>query len=149
MQEICARKRIDIAGLVQGVGFRPFVYRIARQFEIRGYVLNSSEGVVIEAEASETRLENFIAALKTELPPLARVERLNVRALEPLCEAIHPGQRRQLRFERGDEIFKAGLARLGFNHHAFGRIEHVSADFELARDAIDKRPETDALHQAR
>jgi hydrogenase maturation protein HypF len=87
MQEICARKRIDIAGLVQGVGFRPFVYRIARQFEIRGYVLNSSEGVVIEAEASETRLENFIAALKTELPPLARIDRLNVRALEPLGEA--------------------------------------------------------------
>ena len=79
-----ARKRIEIAGVVQGVGFRPFVYRIARRFEINGYVLNSSDGVLIEAEASEDAIENFVAALRAELPPLARIDELNVRAIEPL-----------------------------------------------------------------
>jgi len=78
------RKRIEIQGVVQGVGFRPFVYRIAQLFEIRGYVLNSSEGVVIEAEAEERALENFMAALEAELPPLARIDNLQIANLEPV-----------------------------------------------------------------
>lgn len=70
------RNRIEIEGLVQGVGFRPFVYRIARRFEIRGWVLNSSAGVVIEAEGGETEIAGFLHALRAELPPLARIDRL-------------------------------------------------------------------------
>jgi hydrogenase maturation protein HypF len=61
-----------LAGVVQGVGFRPFVYRLAQTFDIRGFVLNSSQGVVIEAEAEEDAIRNFIAAFESELPPLAR-----------------------------------------------------------------------------
>lgn len=72
------RKRIELRGVVQGVGFRPFVYRIAHQCEIRGRVLNSSEGVVIEAEASDTNLTRFLTILKTELPPLARIDELTL-----------------------------------------------------------------------
>ena len=49
------RKRIEVRGIVQGVGFRPFVYRVARRCDIRGRVLNSSDGVVIEAEGSDYR----------------------------------------------------------------------------------------------
>ena len=51
--EAGVRKKIEVQGVVQGVGFRPFVYRIARRFDIRGWVLNSSDGVVIEAEGGE------------------------------------------------------------------------------------------------
>ena len=54
------RKRIEVRGIVQGVGFRPFVYRIASRCDIRGSVLNSSDGVVIEAEGSERRSESFL-----------------------------------------------------------------------------------------
>jgi hydrogenase maturation protein HypF len=72
------RRRIELQGIVQGVGFRPFVYRIARRCDIHGRVLNSSDGVVIEAEGSETDLDSFIAILQTELPPLARIDRLTV-----------------------------------------------------------------------
>ncbi len=86
MKTVVARKRIQIEGVVQGVGFRPFVYRIAQLFEIRGYVLNSSEGVVIEAEAEEDALERFVAALGVELPPLARIDELEVSNLEPVGE---------------------------------------------------------------
>jgi hydrogenase maturation protein HypF len=78
-----ARKRIQIQGVVQGVGFRPFVYRIAQRFDIRGYILNSSGGVVIEAEADEGALREFIAALSAELPPLARIDELEVSGMEP------------------------------------------------------------------
>src|ERR1017187_3417710 len=81
-----ARKRIQIQGVVQGVGFRPFVYRIAQAFDVRGYVLNSSEGVVIEAEGEEAALNRFVAALESELPPLARIDELIVSAMEPLGE---------------------------------------------------------------
>ncbi len=70
------RKRIEIQGIVQGVGFRPFVYRIAKRFDMRGWVLNSSDGVVIEAEGGDMGVEGFLQALRTELPPLARIDRL-------------------------------------------------------------------------
>ena len=72
------RKRIEIQGVVQGVGFRPFVYRIARRFDIHGWVLNSSDGVVIEAEGGESEVAHFLHALETELPPLARIDWLSV-----------------------------------------------------------------------
>jgi hydrogenase maturation protein HypF len=77
------RKRIEIQGVVQGVGFRPFVYRIARRFDIRGWVLNSSDGVVIEAEATEAELGRFLDALQSELPPLARIDRLKLAVKPP------------------------------------------------------------------
>src|ERR1035438_6578887 len=87
------RKRIEVRGIVQGVGFRPFVYRVARRFDIRGRVLNSSDGVVIEAEGSDTGLENFLSILKTELPPLARIDGFTVSDQAPLGDidfAIEP-----------------------------------------------------------
>ncbi len=86
MKPLSARKRIQIQGVVQGVGFRPFVYRIAQAFDVRGYVLNSSEGVVIEAEAEEGALRKFVAALESELPPLARIDELIVSAIQPIGE---------------------------------------------------------------
>ena len=81
-----ARKRIQVQGVVQGVGFRPFVYRIAQSLGVRGHVLNSSEGVVIEAEAAENTLRQFLAVLETDLPPLARIDSLTVSTMEPLGE---------------------------------------------------------------
>ena len=69
---------------MQGVGFRPFVYRVALRFDVRGYVLNSSDGVVIEAEASEDILDEFVAALAAELPPLARIDELKIASIEPV-----------------------------------------------------------------
>jgi len=86
MKGVAERKRIQIQGVVQGVGFRPFVYRIAQTFGISGYVLNSSEGVVIEAEAEEDALQNFLGALRTELPPLARIDELTVSDVAPAGE---------------------------------------------------------------
>src|SRR5271155_632502 len=78
LEPVGVRKRIEIRGIVQGVGFRPFVYRIAKRFDMRGWVLNSPDGVVIEAEGGDTRFEAFLQALRAELPPLARIDQLTV-----------------------------------------------------------------------
>jgi hydrogenase maturation protein HypF len=67
------RQQISIEGVVQGVGFRPFVVQLAHRFDVAGSVRNDSHGVTIEAEASAERLAAFLAALQTEKPPLAAI----------------------------------------------------------------------------
>jgi len=63
-----------IEGIVQGVGFRPFVYTIALRYNLTGFVFNSSNGVTIEIEGFKESLEAFELALFKELPPLARID---------------------------------------------------------------------------
>ncbi|QIR77151.1 carbamoyltransferase HypF [Sulfurospirillum diekertiae] len=63
-----------IEGIVQGVGFRPFVYTLALRFHLKGFVLNNSKGVIIEIEGFEESLDSFEQALFKELPPLARID---------------------------------------------------------------------------
>jgi hydrogenase maturation protein HypF len=71
---------IVVSGVVQGVGFRPFIYRIAHRFGIFGTVLNDGRGVVIVAQASPLQLEDFIRALRQEHPPLAKIASLDIRS---------------------------------------------------------------------
>jgi len=70
---------LTVRGTVQGVGFRPFVYNLAKNFAIKGYIKNTSEGVVIEAEGDNTA--EFIKALQLRQPPLAKIDRIDVREL--------------------------------------------------------------------
>jgi len=63
-----------IEGIVQGVGFRPFVYTIALRSSLSGFVLNNSKGVIIEVEGFQESLDVFEQALFKELPPLARID---------------------------------------------------------------------------
>lgn len=72
------RKRIEIEGIVQGVGFRPFVYQIAQLHGVRGWVCNDSRGVVIEAEAVSASLDSFLVDLRDKIPPLAEINRFDV-----------------------------------------------------------------------
>lgn len=59
---------VNIQGTVQGVGFRPFVYRLAHELNIKGWILNSSAGVTIEAEGSEKNVDDFLYRLRIEKP---------------------------------------------------------------------------------
>jgi hydrogenase maturation protein HypF len=81
-----ARVRARVRGNVQGVGFRPFVYRLASELGLDGYVLNDSEGVVVEVEAETEAVERFFERLAPEAPPLARVEDVSLEPLEPTRE---------------------------------------------------------------
>ena len=83
-----ARKRIEIRveGIVQGVGFRPFVHSLASRLGVGGWVGNDAEGVVIEAEGDGETLTRLVEALGAEAPPLAVVERIALRDLDPQGE---------------------------------------------------------------
>ncbi len=68
--------KIILRGIVQGVGFRPFIYKLAQRYHLNGYVLNSAEGVSIEVEGEEELLDLFLRSIYEELPPLARIDSL-------------------------------------------------------------------------
>ncbi|PZR98119.1 MAG: carbamoyltransferase HypF, partial [Candidatus Nephthysia bennettiae] len=70
------RRRISVTvrGTVQGVGFRPFVYRLARRHGLSGWVRNSTGPVEIQVEGAAPQLSGFLAALESEAPPLARID---------------------------------------------------------------------------
>jgi len=67
-------KKIHVTGVVQGVGFRPFVYQLAHTQGLTGWVLNTSAGVDIEVEGRPQALVQFLRDLEAEAPPLARIE---------------------------------------------------------------------------
>jgi len=69
---------IKVRGVVQGVGFRPFVYRIASELKLAGWVLNGEEGVAIHLEGDDRRVEEFLVRLKSEAPPASRIVAIEV-----------------------------------------------------------------------
>jgi hydrogenase maturation protein HypF len=75
--------RLIVKGTVQGVGFRPFIYRLASRFGFNGYVKNVGQGVEIFIENGHPDLEAFLKALKEEAPPLARMESVDWLEAEP------------------------------------------------------------------
>jgi len=94
----CQRLRVTIRGAVQGVGFRPFVYRLARAAELTGWIRNSSEGVYLEAEGAPARLENFLLRLQRERPPRSFIQSLEASYLDPVGYADF-----EIRESRGGE----------------------------------------------
>ncbi|HEU5050566.1 MAG TPA: acylphosphatase, partial [Gemmatimonadales bacterium] len=73
-------RRLRITGVVQGVGFRPFVHRLAMRHALAGWVRNVAGEVRIEVEGADESIEEFITAITREAPPLARIEGLDVEA---------------------------------------------------------------------
>jgi hydrogenase maturation protein HypF len=75
---------IKVHGVVQGVGFRPFVFRLARANTLAGWVLNGEQGVEIFLEGADQGLNAFVQALRDETPPAAHITDIEVRASEPV-----------------------------------------------------------------
>jgi hydrogenase maturation protein HypF len=75
---------IHVRGVVQGVGFRPFVYRLARANTLNGWVLNAEQGVEIFLEGAEQGVEAFVRDLRTQPPPAASIAEIEVQSAEPL-----------------------------------------------------------------
>ena len=75
-------RKLEITGVVQGVGFRPFVYQLAHRYDLNGFTLNDTAGVSVELEGKEGNIEEFIKALHSELPPLARIDTLSSKESE-------------------------------------------------------------------
>jgi len=81
------RQQIRVRGIVQGVGFRPFVYNLAGKLGLAGYVSNSSAGVLIEVEGEPSQIERFVRELSENPPPLAQIEEIAVASLTPAGSA--------------------------------------------------------------
>ena len=79
-----ARLRISIRGAVQGVGFRPFIYRLAAEARLAGWVKNSSQGVTVEVEGSSERLKSFLLRIDREKPPRCFIQSLESSFLDPV-----------------------------------------------------------------
>ena len=69
-----AARYIELTGIVQGVGFRPFVYNLAVAHGLRGWVRNTSAGVQVQVEGKPEALDAFVQGLTTQAPPLAHIE---------------------------------------------------------------------------
>ncbi|MBA3240251.1 MAG: carbamoyltransferase HypF [Acidobacteria bacterium] len=95
------RVRIQVRGIVQGVGFRPFVFSLARRYSLTGLVFNNTTGVLIDVEGNSNAIEQFIDEIKTGAPPLALVESIERgEDLSPahygdflIAESTHEGER--------------------------------------------------------
>jgi len=68
------RQKIKIKGRVQGVGFRPAVYRIAKKYSLSGFVYNSSDGVVIEVEGEKEKIKKFLENIEKNPPSRAKIK---------------------------------------------------------------------------
>ena len=97
------RLRLAIHGAVQGVGFRPFVYRLASEMELNGWVVNSPQGVLIEVEGERAALEVFTARLEREKPSLSHIQGMETSYLDPvgltkfeIRESDHAGKKSAL-----------------------------------------------------
>lgn len=78
------RLRLAIRGRVQGVGFRPFIWRTAQAAGLSGFVHNTGEGVTIELQGSSSQLDAFQLHLQQDLPPLAQIDSMQQSLLDPL-----------------------------------------------------------------
>lgn len=78
---MAVRRAIEVSGLIQGVGFRPYVYRLATERSLTGFTANTAAGVTIEIQGPLEKVEEFLARLPQEAPPLARITTVSVREL--------------------------------------------------------------------
>ena len=76
-RDVIKRVRYLFSGVVQGVGFRPFIYRLAVKNVLRGFVQNRPDGVLVEVEGTGAAIDSFLAGIRQELPPLADVTNIS------------------------------------------------------------------------
>ncbi len=81
------RRQIEVSGIVQGVGFRPYVYRLATGRRLSGSIRNTSAGVTIEIQGPPETVQDFVDSLPAEAPPLARITGVAIRELP--CNGDH------------------------------------------------------------
>jgi hydrogenase maturation protein HypF len=109
------RKGIEVFGIVQGVGFRPYVYRLAAELRLAGLISNTASGVSIEVQGPSEAVEAFLTRLPKETPPLAHITDLTVRELP--CDH--------------DREFRILASRVGEEHRAL-----ISPDVAVCADCL-------------
>jgi hydrogenase maturation protein HypF len=147
------RTLVQVEGVVQGVGFRPFVYSLATRLGLAGHVGNNAAGVFIEVEGPPPRVGDFLALLEQEAPPLARVDAVRATAIEPgggagfAIVSSEPGGRRQALVSADSatcadclaELADPGDRRFGY---PFINCTNCGPRFTIVRDVPYDRPLT-------
>ena len=147
------RTAVRVEGVVQGVGFRPFVYSLATGLGLGGLVGNDADGVFAEVEGTPAAVEEFLAALARDAPPLARIERVTTSAMEPDGTASfaiapsQPGARRRTLVSADTatcadclaELADPGDRRYGY---PFINCTNCGPRFTIVRDVPYDRPRT-------
>ena len=147
-------RRIEVRGTVQGVGFRPFVYRLAREEGLRGSVRNEARGVTIEAFGTAAALQSFLRRIEAEPPPAAEVREVRAEPIPP--EAAPPGFEIEASQASGERrvcipadlaTCPACLAELRDpadrrHGYAFTNCTHCGPRYTIARDVPYDRPAT-------
>ena len=82
MKQLTGR-HISVYGIVQGVGFRPFIYKLAKEYNLNGWVLNTSSSVEIDVEGEREDIEGFILDIKRKAPPLSQIEDIKIIDIKP------------------------------------------------------------------
>lgn len=145
--------RIHVSGVVQGVGFRPFVYGLALRFDLTGWVRNSSAGVDIEVNGSATALAQFAEAVEQELPPLAHIDTISVTDCavggyelfeiipsKPIARAFQPiSPDMTICLDCAREMFDPNDRRY---HYPFINCTHCGPRFTIIKDIPYDRPLT-------
>jgi hydrogenase maturation protein HypF len=145
-------QQIRVTGIVQGVGFRPFVWRLAQQFGLTGWVRNDAQGVEILAQGGQSALSEMLVRLRTDAPPLARVDSVQAQDLvaEPFAAfSIIASQSGQAATAIGPdvavcdeclaELFDPSSRR---HRHAFITCTHCGPRFTVTRALPYDRPQT-------
>lgn len=94
------RVKVGIEGIVQGVGFRPFIYQLAHQYHLAGYVTNTSTGVEIEVEGETEDIETFLKAIPEQKPPLALITHISSKPIPLQNESVFQIKPSQVKAKR-------------------------------------------------
>jgi hydrogenase maturation protein HypF len=116
------RRAVVVRGIVQGVGFRPYVHRLATQHRLSGFVANQTGGVRIEVEGASDAVGQFLSDLRSRSPALARVESISCDPLSPTGEA-------------GFKIIHSDAARAGNHSLAIGQ-PFIPADTAMCDECL-------------
>jgi hydrogenase maturation protein HypF len=144
---------VRVEGIVQGVGFRPFVYSLATGLGLGGLVGNDADGVFAEVEGARDAVSEFLLALERDAPPLARIDRVTATAMPPAGAASfeivvsHPGERRRALVAADTatcedclrELFDQGDRRFWY---PFINCTNCGPRFTIVRDVPYDRPLT-------
>ena len=104
-------KHISVRGVVQGVGFRPFIYRLAGEHGLKGWVINTSSAVEVEVEGAREEIEAFLRRVPREAPPRARIEVVEAAEGKPVGYAAF--EIRESRSDTGYQLISPDIATCG------------------------------------
>ena len=146
MTEECVAQRVRINGIVQGVGFRPFIYQLANQYNLKGEVANTSAGVAVHIEGPPTNIASFSKDISLKCPPLAHITEISVQddRLKPLEGFSIVNS--QGKGDVSTKGFQVQIRPLDVDRDPAGRIGDVTLQPVLLRQPVNEGPEADALN---